>query len=295
MFFLEKWFRRLFGLRTLTLPGAGRGHKAFLVGINAYPTSPLWGCVNDVKTIRKILITRFEIKDSDILVLLDRDATANNIMDGLRWLSSGAVPGDKRFHHFSGHGTQYPNANEVDGLSEVIVPVDFDWTPKNMITDKAYYSVFSTIPKGVILNWVSDSCHSGDLQRSLRYMSLFASLGMTPTPERPRFLKPPSEIMAKLGRRTHRRTRLARAATAGNLDVGFVSACRSDQTAADTEINGRPCGALSYFLYNRLVAEKPDTPLNEVVQKVKKELFDAGYEQVPQVEGTRAARPFLMA
>jgi len=294
-FFLRKLFRRLLGQRTLNLPATGRGHKAFLVGINAYRTSPLYGCVNDVKMIKKILIVHFGLKSSDILVLLDKDATTENIMDGLRWLASGALPGDRRFHHFSGHGTQYPNANEADGLSEVIVPVDFDWTPNKMITDKAYYSILAPMPKGVLLNWVSDSCHSGDLQRSMRHMSLFASLGMTPTPERARFLKPPHEIMAKLGRRTHRRTRLARAATAGKLDVGFVSACRSNQTASDTEINGKPCGALSHFLYTELTSQPQSTPLDEIVKKVRKDLAKAGYSQVPQVEGTRAGKPFLMA
>ena len=278
----SRFFRKLFGSRSIIVP-AGPGDKAFLAGINAYPECPLAGCVNDVKSFRELMIQRFGFLEANVRVITDGDATTANIMDGLRWLSSGANPGDRRYHHFSGHGTQFPNASDVDGMSEVIVPYDFDWTPSKMISDKAYYSIFSTIPKGVVVNWVSDSCHSGDLDRSLVPLKKGG----------PRFLKPPHEIMLKLAPVYHRRVKLCRSVTSGELDVGFVAACRSDQTASDTEVGGIPCGALSWFLHKKISEMDREEPLSRIVEATRAEMAQAGYEQVPQVEGSRAGRPFL--
>jgi len=417
---LFSWLFDRFLRRSRDIPGAGPGDKAFLVGINNYPSSPLRGCVNDVHSFKALLLQKYGFKEANVRILLDSNATTKNMTDGLYWLASGAVPGDKRFHHFSGHGTQYPNASEDDGLSEVVClagdtkiplldgreltikelaslgkgvwvysidkngdvrpgrvtkawmtssnapllkvtldngksvrctpdhlwmmrdgsykkaieltpkdslmphgivnhkvasvepdgfgevfdinvpefenfavssgvflhncPVDFDWSPDKMISDKAYYSIFSSMPKGVVLNWVSDSCHSGDLQRSLSRAS-FRS--------RSRFMKPTHEILALLASR-RKRIKLARSVTGSFLDVGFVSACRSDQTASDTNIGGTPCGALSWFMVKELSQAASDVPLDKLVESVRRQMLLAAYDQVPQVEGSRSIRPFLM-
>lgn len=635
---LFSWLFDRFLRRSRDIPGAGPGDKAFLVGINNYTSSPLRGCVNDVHSFKALLLQKYGFKEANVRILLNSDATTKNMTDGLYWLASGAVPGDKRFHHFSGHGTQYPNASEDDGLSEVIClagdtkiplldgreltikelaslgkgvwvysidkngdvrpgrvtkawmtssnapllkvtldngksvrctpdhlwmmrdgsykkaielkpkdslmplyrghytqahrsnyeyetvfnprtnervrthqmaagecpfdirlkasgqgcgvvvhhadfdscnnspenlkwmtwkdhvvlhkaspeareqaslrfkkmwsdpamrrrfseaqveaankrwaspeyrkkisdaskrqdltlmregskeyiaslskeqlfeknsragkankgvkkndayvnmmrerwkdpeyrkkmtkaqsesmkrrwndpderkklhgggvvnhkvasvepdgfgevfdinvpefenfavssgvflhncPVDFDWSPDKMISDKAYYSIFSSMPKGVVLNWVSDSCHSGDLQRSLSRAS-FRS--------RSRFMKPTHEILALLASR-RKRIKLARSVTGSFLDVGFVSACRSDQTASDTNIGGTPCGALSWFMVKELRQAASDVPLDKLVESVRRQMLLAAYDQVPQVEGSRSIRPFLM-
>jgi hypothetical protein len=278
---LFSWLFDRFLRRSRDIPGAGPGDKAFLVGINNYPSSPLRGCVNDVHSFKALLLQKYGFKEANVRILLNSNATTKNMTDGLYWLASGAVPGDKRFHHFSGHGTQYPNASEDDGLSEVICPVDFDWSPGKMISDKAYYSIFSSMPKGVVLNWVSDSCHSGDLQRSLSFRA------------RSRFMKPTHEILALLASR-RKRIKLARSVTGSFLDVGFVSACRSDQTASDTNIGGTPCGALSWFMVKELRQAASDVPLDKLVESVRRQMSLSAYDQVPQVEGSRSIRPFLM-
>lgn len=288
---ISDFIKRLFGFGTREVSGAGPGDKAFLVGINAYPDSPLMGCVNDVKAFKVIMVQHFGFSEQNVRMITDRDATTSNMMDGLRWLASGANPGDCRFHHFSGHGTQYPNANESDGLSEVVCPQDFDWSPSKMISDKAYHSIFAGLPKGVILNWVSDSCHSGDLQRSLSFVNAF----YPPNRDKPRFMKPTHEILAKLSSRMHKRCKLARSVTGEALDVGFVSACRSDQTAADTVIGGTHCGALSWFFQRNIIKMDKETSLMSLVETTRRDMSNSGYEQVPQVEGSRADRPFLKA
>lgn len=48
----------------------------------------------------------------------------------MRWLVRDAQPHDSLFLHYSGHGGQTKdlNGDEVDGLDEVIFPVDYKWT-----------------------------------------------------------------------------------------------------------------------------------------------------------------------
>ena len=54
--------------------------------------------------------------------------TRANILRGIDWLVKGARPGDALFMHFSGHGTQQPDADgtEADGLDEALVPSDHE-------------------------------------------------------------------------------------------------------------------------------------------------------------------------
>lgn len=144
--------------------------RAFLVGINRYPDSPLRGCVNDVMDMADLLTRNYGFSKADVTILTDGRATTANVLDGLRAFVRGLEPGDRALFHYSGHGAQVPdkvNAWEADHLDEVICPIDFDWTPKRMITDKQFHDVFAGIPEGVRFAWVSDSCHSGDLSRDL--------------------------------------------------------------------------------------------------------------------------------
>ena len=100
--------------------------RALLVGINAYPTAPLRGCVNDVTEMKKVLQDLYGFQD--ITMLTDAAATTRAIMDALQKLVAGAAPGDILYFHYSGHGSQYPNNSgtdiEPDGLDEIICPVD---------------------------------------------------------------------------------------------------------------------------------------------------------------------------
>ena len=73
--------------------------KALLIGINYLGTKhPLPGCVNDVRTIDDILFQHFDFTSK---VLLNNLATANNIIESIKWL----VDADVSYFHFSGHGS----------------------------------------------------------------------------------------------------------------------------------------------------------------------------------------------
>src|SRR5688572_26596961 len=81
--------------------------KALLVGINQYKTiKSLNGCINDVLNVRDTLVSSAGLNVSDIQILQDADATTANIRKGLGDLAAGAVPGQRLWVHFSGHGSQ---------------------------------------------------------------------------------------------------------------------------------------------------------------------------------------------
>lgn len=272
--------------------------KALMVGINAYPHSPLNGCVNDVKVFRGYALGK-NFQPDNLKSLLDGDATTAAILSGLEWLVAGAQPGDTLVFYYSGHGVQVPTGDptEPDGLSEACCPVDFDWTPQHMITDKDFVRIFSKIPSGVIFNWISDSCHSGDLTRGMgRAITGFFTKAMNvfhgaPT-EKPKTIPLPRDIQTSV-RLAKSKGLVARGIVGNKLEVGFISGCRSDQTSADAYIENRPCGALSYYFMKNVKSMPPETPLTEIVAATSKDLAANGYSQRPQAEGTRANNPFL--
>lgn len=249
--------------------------KALLVGINAYPGCPLRGCINDITDMANFLVSKGSFKESEIRLLTDARATAVGIRERLHWLVADAKPGDHLVFHYSGHGAQSATrdrAGEIDGLDEVLCPVDFDWSDERMIRDKEFHQIFSKLPAGVSFNWISDSCHSGDLSRD---MSKWGT----------RSLPIPDDMAWRL------RIAAKKEMTAKKDDpihaVALISGCKSNQTSADASFNNRPNGALTYFLLQELNARNGiSKPLVQIVSAVRKQLKLNGYTQIPQIEGS---------
>ena len=111
------------------------------------------------------------IEPEEIRVVLDDRATTAGIMERMHWLLDDVPPGGERVLFYSGHGAQLPSFNlggEVDHLDECLVPWDFDWNPVHAIRDKQFNQLFKGIPNGIDFEWVSDSCFSGDMARSMQ-------------------------------------------------------------------------------------------------------------------------------
>jgi uncharacterized caspase-like protein len=112
--------------------------KALLVGINDYlgiggdfknafyKLDRLKGAVKDVEIQRNLLIYRFGFKESDIIILTDKDATRSTILQNLESLTKWAKPGDVVVFHFSGHGSKVADPDKLfpDGRVSTIVPYD---------------------------------------------------------------------------------------------------------------------------------------------------------------------------
>ncbi|MBF0119207.1 MAG: caspase family protein, partial [Desulfobacterales bacterium] len=146
-------------------------NKALLVGINKYkiPGSDLCGCINDVTNIRDILLKFYGFKTEEIRAIADERATKDGIIKRLKWLVDKAKNGDRLLFHYSGHGSQIRDrdGDELkDHMDEIICPHDMTWD-KNFITDDELNAIFSVIPKGVNLEVILDSCHSGTSTRDI--------------------------------------------------------------------------------------------------------------------------------
>ena len=251
-------------------------NRALLVGINKYPDAPLRGCVNDVQDMATLLVERAGFKHKEVRLLVDTRATTTAILERLSWLVGGVREGDRLLFHYSGHGAQLPTRNpsgEVDKLDEVICPVDFDFTDEHAIRDKMFARIFSKVPPGVSAAWVSDSCHSGDLTRELG--------------RSPRAMPFPADIAWRLETAVRAdRKPLSFVHAIKSYNVALISGCRSDQTSADAEFNGRANGAMTRALLDELAENGGmKRPLTKLVDGLRKRLKQMGYAQEPQLEG----------
>lgn len=288
--------------------------KALLVGINKYSSPsapPLHGCICDINKTHDLLTQSYGFSEGDIRMLTDGQATTANILSNLEWLID-AKPGDFVFFHYSGHGAQCPTGDhaEPDGLSECICPADFDWSPQRMIIDKQFVQIFSRMPSGVVFNWLSDSCHSADLDRDIArapmstdnvfwpvcrpffwiWNKLFGPKNIEQTQKT---IPTPAHILLKLGIAKNK-GHAPKGMSNGLLEVGFISGCKSNQTSADAYMDGQSCGAATYYFLKALRSCPAETPLTTVVDKMRQGLRSSGFSQEPQAEGSRVCRPFLL-
>lgn len=262
-------------------------NKALLVGINKYKMSgaDLQGCVNDVTNMRDILLKYFGFTTKNIRMLVDERATKKNIMARLTWLTGGAKANDELLFHYSGHGSQIVDrdGDELkDKMDEIICPHDMDWDG-NFITDDDLRGLFANLPRGVNLEVVLDSCHSGTGTREMPAITgLPAELSF-----KPRFLPPPVDIACRADEDMEVRRLLK-----GNNPLNHVlfAGCRDNQTSADAYINGSYNGAFTYYLSKHLRDTQGDITRAELIKRVKASLKFNGFSQIPQLEAPAAEK-----
>jgi hypothetical protein len=158
--------------------------KAILIGINYTQDSyaRLYGCINDVVSMKSVLIDAYGYREEDILVLRDdgyKDSegiernteleevlpTRENILKWLNKLGDESKSLNELWIHYSGHGTYVKDKNneESDKNDEAIVPCDF--RENGFIVDDELQQILNKINCKTIITM--DCCHSGsswDLQ-----------------------------------------------------------------------------------------------------------------------------------
>ena len=254
--------------------------QALLVGINNYPyPNALNGCIDDINDIEAELVNALGFTSPNIVKLLDATATADNIRSELKNSVSKLHDGGRFLFWYSGHGAQLVDG---DPSTDVICPVDFNFTSETSVTVDDFHNAFSQIPVVVEALWGSDSCHSGDLERD------FYRKGVPK-----RFRRDPGipHVAVK-----SMKFRGFRAISAALPNIALISGCRSDQTSADANIDGRYNGAFTYYFVQALRSPGGlTTTLSDLVPQVQAALKTNGYEQIPQLSGPPAivSRPFL--
>jgi len=274
--------------------------RAVLIGINRYRIlgADLRGCVPDVKNMSNLLQRQYGFEASDIHLLTDFAATKAAIQKEISELIAGGRRGDVLVLHYSGHGSNVPddNGDEPDHRDEIMCPTDLDWY--DPLRDDWLRQAFDGLKDGVNLTVISDSCHSGSINRAIE------------PPDAPileRYLPSPWDLaVAESGRDLspinsglHRSSAADRAASDiledGRIPEVLITGCRDDQTSADAAIDNGYAGALTYNLVESLTEAASPLTYRELHKQTCAKLKRGRYDQVPQMAGNKARldQPFL--
>lgn len=216
-------------------PATGR-RIAVCVGINAYDSAPLSGCVADAKRWKGTL----EGLGFSTRLVTDKDATRKRMLDELRELITTSRAGDSLVFQYSGHGTQVDDLNgdeavgDTPGRDEAMCPVDYE-AGRFLIDDDIAVEV-AKLPADVKLSFLLDCCHSGTGTRLAARASDDAPPGANP---RRRYIVP-TEAMQEAHKRFREQegsTRAVAQAVATMREVTFA-ACRSREVAWEVDGQG---------------------------------------------------------
>ena len=250
--------------------------KGLCVGVNYGGTEyELRGCINDADNWAMFLADN----SFDVSVLAEKQATRVLIMLSINRLVSTLRAGDIGFITFSGHGTWLPDTDddEPDGRDEAIVPYDVGDDGQNLILDDELQELFGDLAKGATLIVLVDSCHSGSVFRFAPFV----------TKRKVRFL-PPTHFVKNVvlaGRVDRAFTAVPR--TKNNMaspGMVFYSGCRDIELAHDTEIDGKACGAFTYFAVQAFrdgVAN--GHTYRQIHSAIRSNLPNWEYQQTPQL------------
>ena len=151
-----------------------------LVSVNEYAenlmTPTLDGPKNDMDTLARVMVKKFNFRRDQILRLHGPGATKRAIEKALKALISRAKPGNQLVFAFAGHGSYRVDRHkneEGDGRDETICPYDRDIPEVGDLTDDLLFGFFSGILKrGAFLTVIVDACHSGNVSKNDGPMTL---------------------------------------------------------------------------------------------------------------------------
>jgi len=234
--------------------------RALLFGINKYKSVPkLQGSLNDIETMRQILITRWGFSEKYITMVTDEAATRAGILAAFEQLVKETGPNDTVYVHYSGHGSQVEDLNgdePEDHLDETLVPQDGRSGDVRDITDDELDAIFARLRAKTAMI-VLDSCHSGTATRSLdiRTRSI------------------PRDTRIDI----YRKAEDAKANTRAIVPVVtsryvVMTGAASHQEALDGPVDGRYHGFFSYSLSKSLSQAPAGASPREVFSGVEREL-----------------------
>ncbi|VDB92382.1 unnamed protein product [Peniophora sp. CBMAI 1063] len=275
--------RRIKNLSGLEHPNFGwskctGNKKAVCVGINYVGSShALDGCVEDAKRMYRLLVDKFKFPRENVMVLTDEAEdernlpTKQNIQRAMQWLSYDAQPHDSLFFHYSGHGGQIrdTNGDEVDGMDEMIFPVDYE-DQGVLIDDTIHDLLVKPLPSACRLTALFDSCHSGSIMDLVYlYHSDGRIMGTDVTPKFKASKMTPAEVIC----------------WSGSTDSG---------AAADADINGLQVGAMSYA-FVKAIRNNPGISFAGLLTELRRNTRK--FHQRPQLSASHrinVSRRFIM-
>lgn len=255
--------------------------RAICIGTNYTGASyALGGCENDARD----WAAELDRRGYAVTQLLGTDASRGAILDAIERAVADTAYRDRLVVTYSGHGTWTPDqdGDEADGRDEAICPDDFERA--GLITDDDLYEVFSPAGYGERVVMISDSCHSGTLQR----FAAPALAGTVSTPRKVKFLPPAAWATDLTAARAVQHLPARGLMRRGAL---VMSACAATQVTYDVVADGRPCGLFTYLALNTLRALPDDASYREWHHAVRLQLPSVDFPDVtPQLDGTATQR-----
>lgn len=259
---LNKWFGNSDPV-IIPPPILGTRRRALLYGINAYGGgNNLNGCLNDINDVEKKLNNEFP--GFVITKYKDYAVTCKLFYDTIKEAILSMISGDMLYIHYSGHGTQIPSAEEVNGYHEALYLMD------GPFIDDRVQELFALIPQGAKVIAKFDSCFSGDMLRELK-------MGLIDTvPIKNRFYQMEGvPVMHNV---------VGSFAKSVTDRCVILSGCGEEQTSADAYIAGRYNGAFTYF--DNLSFDIKST-YQEEINILHKYLPNGSYNQNPTIDGDK--------
>lgn len=246
--------------------------SALLIGID-YLNSPeaiLKGCINDIITIRNMLIDAYEYESDNIIMLRDDTAdfiipTRTNILMELNKLVKDSDNLDEIWFHYSGHGSQLRDQNSE--LKEIIIPSNYD--EDGVIMDSEILDIIKNIKCRIVM--IFDCCHSGSICNmpwSFEYSDLNSSA---------------------YSRSQTNTVKIA------NPNIYVFSGCRDNQTSADSfNILDQSVGAFSNAFVECLRESNHNIGIMELYKNTCIYLLKNGYSQTPLFSSSNENPTFVI-
>lgn len=232
-------------------------HYAFLVGINYKgTTSELNGCINDVHSLKDLLINKFNYNKDNIVILTDDEPlkpTKNNILRTFIDLARKAIKGEltNLFFHYSGHGYYVEDYNneETDNYDEVLCPLDYEIN--GFISDDILNMIFRVFPSSCNIFTLMDCCHSGTIL-DLKY----------------KYFDETEKICNNKNVKAN---------------IVMISGCRDSQTSADAYLSGKYCGAMTNAFLHTLKNYDYNISYFELLKNMRDIIKKNKFSQIPQL------------
>jgi hypothetical protein len=232
---------------------------ALVVGVDQYPNDvSLDGAVRDAEDVyRSVTAAGFKA-----IKFTNAEARKDDIRKAWTDMVAEAAAGDTIIFTYAGHGAQMPEliaGDEADGLDEFLQLPGFDRnrheeTSKEIIVDNEMNAWFGEAEgKGVHVLFVSDSCFSGGMSRSIKGKTRLAPAVKVK-------LAPPSQEAidgANLKEMTFKQ-------------VTVLAASLESQPTPEVIIDGEPRGALSWS-FARAVEGSADRDGNGIITRIELE------------------------
>lgn len=259
--------------------------KAVCIGINKYPDPSNWlnGCVNDAKDWAAFLAKRgFSV----LPVMLDRDATKRNMIEGMRTVVQSLKAGETGVITYSGHGTWMPDldGDEPDKRDEALCPWDMGET--NILLDDEIHAILMDRVAGSRVVLVTDSCHSA---------TVFRIVGRPGLGLKARYIPPvtfvTNERMLKKIAQVEKRNRAPAGIHPTNAPLPGVihfGGCNDNSYSYDATFRGRPNGAFTYWALKALLSYPTMVSYADFFRDVQKKLPSDDYPQTPHFNAEAA-------